>query len=261
MLHMLATLAEYERELIVERIDAGIAAARDFDSSGENRDPAMSAMTPIWYCVRTEIIFQIRNDGMSTSPSPHTPAQVMKALALPVRLEALNFLMSSGPATSSTIARAIGESPSNCSYHLRALLRVGLVEDAASPSARERMWKASVTGVRSSGSSAGPEEAQSAADLSAAVLQLDQRLARNYLANREQLGREWQEAEAISSYALRVSPSETRQLLKDIDALIRPFIAPLRTEAPTDAEIVQLSLQAFLKSAATTPPNPTRTPS
>jgi DNA-binding transcriptional ArsR family regulator len=126
MLHMLATLAEYERELIVERIDAGIAAARDFDSSGENRDPAMSAMTPIWYCVRTEIIFQIRNDGMSTSPSPHTPAQVMKALALPVRLEALNFLMSSGPATSSTIARAIGESPSNCSYHPRALLRVGL---------------------------------------------------------------------------------------------------------------------------------------
>lgn len=29
MLHMLATLAEYERELIVERVNAGIAAARD----------------------------------------------------------------------------------------------------------------------------------------------------------------------------------------------------------------------------------------
>ncbi|WP_370541459.1 helix-turn-helix domain-containing protein [Agreia sp. COWG] len=166
--------------------------------------------------------------------------------------------MSSGPATSSTIARALGESPSNCSYHLRELLRVGLVEDSDSPNARERVWKASVTGVRSSVSASGPEEAQSAADLSAAVLQLDQRLARNYIANREHLGREWQEAEAISSYALRVSPAETRQLLKDLDALIRPFIAPSRTEAPADAEIVQLSLQAFLKSAATTPPNRTR---
>ncbi|SMQ66976.1 Site-specific DNA recombinase [Plantibacter sp. VKM Ac-1784] len=29
MLHMLATLAEYERELIVERVNAGIAAARE----------------------------------------------------------------------------------------------------------------------------------------------------------------------------------------------------------------------------------------
>ena len=28
MLHMLATLAEYERELIVERVNAGISAAR-----------------------------------------------------------------------------------------------------------------------------------------------------------------------------------------------------------------------------------------
>jgi DNA invertase Pin-like site-specific DNA recombinase len=29
MLHILATLAEYERELIVERVNAGIAAARE----------------------------------------------------------------------------------------------------------------------------------------------------------------------------------------------------------------------------------------
>jgi DNA invertase Pin-like site-specific DNA recombinase len=29
MLHMLATLAEYERKLIVERVNAGIAAARE----------------------------------------------------------------------------------------------------------------------------------------------------------------------------------------------------------------------------------------
>lgn len=198
---------------------------------------------------------------MSTSRASHTPAETMKALALPIRLEALNYLMSSGPATSSAIARAIGESPSNCSYHLRELLRVGLVEDSDSPSARERVWKAAVTGVRSGEPVSGSEEAQATADLSAAVLQLDQRLARNYLANRERVGQEWRQAEAISSYTLRVSPAETQQLLKDIDALVRPFIVPLRVEPPADAEMVQLSLQAFLKSAAGMPPNSNRTTS
>lgn len=54
--------------------------------------------------------------------------------------------MSSGPATASQGARAVGDTPSNCSYHLRTLAKYGWVEADDSADARERPWRALVTG-------------------------------------------------------------------------------------------------------------------
>jgi DNA-binding IclR family transcriptional regulator len=53
-------------------------------------------------------------------------------------MDVLSFLMSTGPATASTCARAVGDSPSNCSYHLRVLAAHGLVEQDVSSDGRER---------------------------------------------------------------------------------------------------------------------------
>ena len=68
------------------------------------------------------------------------------ALTHPVRWKLLNYLMSSGPATASQGARAVGDTPSNCSYHLRTLAKYGWVEADGSADARERPWRALVTG-------------------------------------------------------------------------------------------------------------------
>ena len=57
----------------------------------------------------------------------------LAALAHPLRLDLLNHLMSSGPATASQCARAVDDTPSNCSYHLRYLARYGLVEPVDGP--------------------------------------------------------------------------------------------------------------------------------
>ncbi len=57
-----------------------------------------------------------------------TDPDVLEALAHPVRLDLLTYLISAGPATASVCARAVGDSPSNCSYHLRTLADHGLVE-------------------------------------------------------------------------------------------------------------------------------------
>src|SRR5215470_19444515 len=76
-----------------------------------------------------------------------TEPAVLEALAHPVRLDLINYLMSGGPATASTCARAVGDTPSNCSYHLRTLARFGLVGEVPSVDGRERPWRALVTGL------------------------------------------------------------------------------------------------------------------
>jgi DNA-binding transcriptional ArsR family regulator len=133
-----------------------------------------------------------------------TEPEALEALSHPVRLELMNHLMASGPATASACARAVGDTPSNCSYHLRVLAGVGLVGEDVSADGRERPWRALVTGFQTSG---GPL---------AVAVQRDQRLAR-----------------------------ELSELRIELDALIRPYIAATREEAPTGSSLVHLGLHAF----------------
>src|ERR1700760_1716779 len=75
-----------------------------------------------------------------------TDPEVLEALAHPVRLDLLSYLMSNGPASASECARAVGDTPSNSSYHRRTLARRGLVERVESADRRQRPWRATITG-------------------------------------------------------------------------------------------------------------------
>ncbi|WUR82489.1 helix-turn-helix domain-containing protein [Streptomyces phaeochromogenes] len=67
----------------------------------------------------------------------------LKALAHPLRLKILRHLAVSGPATSTTLAAALGENTGTLSYHLRRLERGGFIEDVPErPNSRERWWRA-----------------------------------------------------------------------------------------------------------------------
>jgi DNA-binding transcriptional ArsR family regulator len=180
-----------------------------------------------------------------------TDPDVLDALAHPVRLDLLTYLMSDGPATASTCARAVGDTPSNSSYHLRALARHGLVSRVESGDRRERPWRATITGfaLDPDPDPATPEGRSAAAVLSAS-LALEERLLHEYLATRDTVSAAWREADISSSYALRVSPAELRDLAERLDALIRPLIAAGRQDAPPDAEIVHLNVFAFPRTGA-----------
>ncbi|MGW7519644.1 ArsR/SmtB family transcription factor [Streptomyces sp. NPDC054796] len=68
---------------------------------------------------------------------------VLKALAHPLRQKILRRLGTAGPATSTTLAAALGENTGTLSYHLRQLERGGFVEDVTErPGSRERWWRA-----------------------------------------------------------------------------------------------------------------------
>ncbi|KRV48871.1 ArsR family transcriptional regulator [Wenjunlia vitaminophila] len=67
----------------------------------------------------------------------------LKALAHPLRLKILRHLGVNGPATSTTLAAALGENTGTLSYHLRRLERGGLIEDVPErATGRERWWRA-----------------------------------------------------------------------------------------------------------------------
>jgi DNA-binding transcriptional ArsR family regulator len=175
-----------------------------------------------------------------------TDPDVLEALAHPVRLDLLTYLVATGPATASACARAVGDTPSNCSYHLRTLARHGLVQAVASEDRRQRPWQATITGF-SIDPDVDPDTPQgrSNAAILSASLALEQGLLRDYLANRDRVADAWREVDITSSYTLRLAPAELRRVTAEIDELLRPLIAAGRDDAPREAELVHVNVFAF----------------
>lgn len=137
-----------------------------------------------------------------------TEPEALRALAHPVRYELLNHLIAAGPATASQCARAVGDTPSNCSYHLRALAKAGLVAPEDSADGRERPWRALVTGF-SVPPDADPDspDGRQVAVIAALSIQRDQRLVRERLARRDRSPAQWRDAEQYGLYTLRLTPT------------------------------------------------------
>lgn len=170
-----------------------------------------------------------------------TDPAVLEALAHPVRLDVLGYLMSAGPATASACARAVGDNPSNCSYHLRVLAAHGLVEPDDSGDGRSRPWRATLTGFTVDNDDPTTE----ATGMLAASVELDHHLAREFLRRHDEVPQPWRELDWHATYGLALSPEEHAEVLRRIDAVVRPYIQATRTDAPADAEHVHLSLAAF----------------
>ncbi len=69
-------------------------------------------------------------------------SEALKAFAHPLRMSLYAELQRRGPATASQLARALGESSGQTSYHLRQLERHGFVEDdPGRAGGRERWWR------------------------------------------------------------------------------------------------------------------------
>jgi DNA-binding transcriptional ArsR family regulator len=170
---------------------------------------------------------------------------VLDALAHPVRLDVLDYLMAAGPATASVCARAVGDSPSNCSYHLRVLARLGLVEQESSADGRERPWRATITGFDTTPDAENPDSDAAADAMAGASLQLNHQLAREHLRTRHTLPEEWRQLDAHITYGLSVTPAELRSIVDAIDAIVRPFIGATRDHSPDGAETAHLSITAF----------------
>ncbi|WP_375489857.1 helix-turn-helix domain-containing protein [uncultured Jatrophihabitans sp.] len=172
-------------------------------------------------------------------PTLSDPA-VVDALAHPVRLDVLSYLMSAGPATASECARAVGDTPSNCSYHLRVLAGHGLVRPDDSGDGRSRPWRTDLTGF-----TIDPDPENGATAMLTASVELDHSLAREYLRGHDDVPEPWRQVDSHASYGLALSPDELTEVLQRIDDVVRPYIQATRADAPADAEHVHVALTAF----------------
>jgi DNA-binding transcriptional ArsR family regulator len=187
-----------------------------------------------------------------------TDGAVLAALAHPLRVALLYQLNALGSRTASQCAEALGEKPANCSYHLRQLAKVGLVAREEAPNGRERPWRSVYTGLDLSPAVDDPDpEVVTAARATRAALanaevQEHARLAREYLRLERRADRSWREASAMASYSLRLTAAELADLVRTLDAAIRPYIGLTRDDPPEGAQPVHLDLKAFLRPEALT---------
>jgi DNA-binding transcriptional ArsR family regulator len=171
--------------------------------------------------------------------------EALAALAVPARFAILDHLLAAGPRTATECAEVVGESPSNCSWHLRALAKVGLVERApADGDGRRRPWRATAPGFAFAGDD-GPAGRLAAAAVAAVAGRHADELYQRYVARQALLPEQWTAAAGANAYSLAVTPAELGELLDAVDALVRPYVRAIRADSPPGAAVAHLSVRAF----------------
>ncbi|WP_103510865.1 transcriptional regulator [Streptomyces sp. SM13] len=164
--------------------------------------------------------------------------EVLKALSHPLRLRILRHLGTAGPATSTTLAAALGENTGTLSYHLRMLERSGLIEDIPERSTgRERWWR----GVRGLDIRRPPQ-----GELTEAERAMSAELDRMRMEEDVELARQFTAGQAESEGWMRGSRSLAHLTKDELDAFHDDYLTLLARyargpeDAPADARPVLL---------------------
>jgi DNA-binding transcriptional ArsR family regulator len=167
-------------------------------------------------------------------------AQVLRAMAHPLRLRLIGTLRKDGPATASQLARRLGESSGATSYHLRILAKYGFVEDAPDRNrGRERWWRASDEGV---------EWSTDTDDLG--LVEADRTLGRQLVAEYGRWlqrwydetptwERSWRAAAMGTDQWFELTPSELRELADEVLAVLERY-ADRRTPGEGTERVIAL---------------------
>jgi predicted ArsR family transcriptional regulator len=155
-----------------------------------------------------------------------TDPMAIRALAHPIRLDLLDVLTATGPATAAQCGRRLGQSQASCSFHLRQLAKYGFVE-AAAPGGdrRERRWQVTPQHITMDGRT----EPRVAAELSRLVVDREAERIKAYLGR---LGSEtpaWREAAGGYAAAVQVTVEEAAGIRRSWEQIMAPFTA--RTES------------------------------
>jgi DNA-binding transcriptional ArsR family regulator len=164
-----------------------------------------------------------------TRPVRAMSAEHLRALAHPLRLQLLQVLHAEGPATASQLGRRLGESSGATSYHLRALHRAGMVEEAEQRNGRERWWKRSPerlmipNSVPPDASDTERAELQAAhAQIESMFIERDEAALQRWMEVRYDLPLEWQDAQWIGNFRMWATAAEVRSFVESVLALVEP---------------------------------------
>lgn len=166
---------------------------------------------------------------MTEAPIPReiVDLEALKALAHPRRQRILQHLGLHGPATSATLARALGLNTGATSYHLRELAKFGFVEEAPGQgTGRERWWRAPVRDLRIPPRSRQSEEMRTVVDeLALADLADDFEQLMAFRDRRDDLG-DWADAFPSSRGSIRLTLDELRDFFEEYIGLLNRYKRP-----------------------------------
>ncbi len=182
-------------------------------------------------------------------PATHTrlDAHALRVLAHPLRARLLSQLRLEGPATATSLARALDTNTGATSYHLRKLAEVGLVEESEGGRGRERMWQAvhELHSWLASDFSGDPDNEAASAWLQGEALRNFQQSAVSWLENQTRWSNDWRDAAGPSNYLLELSADQLAEMMQEVHDLIERH----RKAVPGDgAARVLVYLYAFPQS-------------
>lgn len=167
-----------------------------------------------------------------------TDPRAMRALAHPTRLALLERLHVEGAATATQLAELVGESPSACSYHLRALARWGLVAEAPGGRGRNRPWRLAARAISFSSTRGTAEQVSAASLLRRTLLERDDRVLNEFFEQEHKLSPEWQDAAAFGSGALSLTLDELNEIGARFAELLRSYHRPERRPEARRVEFI-----------------------
>jgi DNA-binding transcriptional ArsR family regulator len=141
----------------------------------------------------------------------------MRALAHPTRLALLDHLHATGEATATECSEFVDESPSSCSYHLRALAKWGFVEEGDPRAGRERPWRATAARIEF------PSDGIEATVLRDELVARHQQRVRDGLRHEHELPPAWRRAAQTSSATLELTTKELEELGARFEELLDEF--------------------------------------
>ncbi|GAA4237958.1 helix-turn-helix domain-containing protein [Actinomadura meridiana] len=179
------------------------------------------------------------------APLEITDLDALKALAHPRRQRILQHLGLHGPATSATLARALGLNTGATSYHLRELAKFGFVEESAGRGhGRERWWQAPMRDLRIPPRTRQSEEMRAVLD-EMVRLEIADDLAEllRFQERRDDLGA-WSDALPHSRGSIRVTLDELREFFEEYIRLLNRYKRP-DDETPPGARTMLTRFFAF----------------
>ncbi len=172
----------------------------------------------------------------------------VRALAHPARMVSLQHLMRVGPSTATELAELVGLTPSAMSYHLRALERAGLIQNAESRGdGRERLWQSTynATGFHVETPDDGSEETREVSiQLMEAAITIDEVETRRWLGRSAEPG--WLDYGNFMTATVLLNQEELVAVGEKISALLDPYRSPNREgSAPEDAVEMRARFKCF----------------
>jgi DNA-binding transcriptional ArsR family regulator len=187
-------------------------------------------------------------DDIDHSPPKRTlrDPRELRAMAHPVRIRIMDELFIAGALTASQLSDRIGESPANCSWHLRQLAKYGYVEEAGGGTGRQRPWRP-VIETRSWGERSEGELAAAGAAMADLMYRHEFAEHEEYRRREDSEPQDWYDAAYWSQSFAWLTAAELTELKETIVELVLRYAERFTDPAtrPADARAVRLVSWGF----------------